>query len=199
MSGNSHKFGRMIVSPSATACYWLVSGAPWYVEPAIASGSFIVWLLFFRACELGWGYLLHEAPREPARLAASLVRRARRRLRRHRIHSVEDAYPIKPVRPSGRRASSPDCVLAPEERQPERERERTAEEPQRERERVSDADSIEPPHAFTTHAFSSLGAYWLGILLWTRVVTPVTGAGTGCPTDAASTAQLIAEVVARPC
>ena len=90
-------------------------------------------------------------------------------------------------------------MLAPEERQPERERERTAEEPQRERERVSDADSIEPPHAFTTHAFSSLGAYWLGILLWTRVVTPVTGAGTGCPTDAASTAQLIAEVVARPC
>lgn len=72
------------------------------------------------------------------------------------------------------------------------ERERTAE--GRERERGT--DSIEPPHAFTTHAFSSLGAYWLGILLWTRVVAPVTGAGTGCPTGAASAAKLVAEVVA---
>ena len=189
----------MIVSPSA--CSRLVSAAPWYVEPGIASGSFIVWLLFFRACELGWGFLL-RAPRQPARLAVSLFRRARRWLRRHRI---QDAYPIKPARPSGRRASSPDCILAPEEqertaeerqcsreqRQRSRERER-----ERERERASDADSIEPPHAFTTHAFSSLGAYWLGILLWTRVVSPVTGAGTGCPTGAASTAQLVAEVVA---
>ena len=189
----------MIVSPSA--CSRLVSAAPWYVEPGIASGSFIVWLLFFRACELGWGFLL-RAPRQPARLAVSLFRRARRWLRRHRI---QDAYPIKPARPSGRRASSPDCILAPEEqertaeerqcsreqRQRSRERER-----ERERERASDADSIESPHAFTTHAFSSLGAYWLGILLWTRVVSPVTGAGTGCPTGAASTAQLVAEVVA---
>ena len=189
----------MIESPSA--CSRLVSAAPWYVEPGIASGSFIVWLLFFRACELGWGFLL-QAPRQPARLAVSLVRRARRWLRRHRIQSVEDAYPIKPARPSGRRASSPDCILAPEEQEraaEERERQREQQERQRERERASDADSIEPPHAFTTHAFSSLGAYWLGILLWTRVVTPVTGAGTGCPTGAASTAQLVAEVVAGLC
>jgi len=55
---------------------------------------------------------------------------------------------------------------------------------------------MEPPHAFTTHAFSSLGAYWLGILLWIRLVAPVTGAGTGCPTGAASAAQLVAEVAA---
>jgi hypothetical protein len=80
-------------------------------------------------------------------------------------------------------------VLASEER------ERTAE--GRERERGT--DSIEPPHAFTTHAFSSLGAYWLGILLWTRVVAPVTGAGTGCPTGAVSAAKLVAEVVAVRC
>ena len=182
----------MIESPSA--CSRLVSAAPWYVEPGIASGSFIVWLLFFRACELGWGFLL-QAPRQPARLAVSLVRRARRWLRL-------DAYPIKPARPSGRRASSPDCILAPEEQEraaEEREQQREQQERQRERERTSDADSIEPPHAFTTHAFSSLGAYWLGILLWTRVVTPVTGAGTGCPTGAASTAQLVAEVVAGLC
>ena len=37
---------------AARSCSSLVSSAPWYVEPAIASGSFIVWLLFFRACEL---------------------------------------------------------------------------------------------------------------------------------------------------
>ena len=172
---------------AARSCSSLVSSAPWYVEPAIASGSFIVWLLFFRACELGWRFLL-RAPREPWLLAASLVRGVRRRwIRRHRTHSAEDAYPINTSRPSGRRASSPDSTLALQEQQ------RAAEEREWAR-AAADADPIEP-HAFTTRAFSSLGAYWLGILLWTRLVTPVTGAGTGCPTGAASAAQLVAEVV----
>ena len=172
---------------AARSCSSLVSSAPWYVEPAIASGSFIVWLLFFRACELGWRFLL-LAPREPWLLAASLVRGVRRRwIRRHRTHSADDAYPIKTARPSGRRASSPDSTLALQEQQ------RAAEEREWAR-AAADADPIEP-HAFTTRAFGSLGAYWLGILLWTRLVTPVTGAGTGCPTGAASAAQLVAEVV----
>lgn len=160
-----------------SSCSSLVSSAPWYVEPAIASGSFIVWLLFFRACELGWRFLL-LAPREPWLLAASLVRRV------IRTHSAEDAYPI--ARSNGRRASSPDSTLALQEQQ------KAAEE----REWASAAaESIELPHAFTTRAFSSLGAYWLGILLWTRLVAPVTGAGSGCPTGAASAARLVAEVV----
>ena len=172
---------------AARSCSSLVSSAPWYVEPAIASGSFIVWLLFFRACELGWRFLL-RAPREPWLLAASLVRGVRRRwIRRHRTHSAEDAYPINTSRPSGRRASSPDSTLALQEQQ------RAAEEREWAR-AAADADPIEP-HVFTTRAFSSLGAYWLGILLWRRLVTPVTGAGTGCPTGAASAAQLVAEVV----
>ena len=173
---------------AARSCSSLVSSAPWYVEPAIASGSFIVWLLFFRACELGWRFLL-RAPREPWLLAASLVRGVRRRwIRRHRTHSAEDAYPIKTARPSGRRASSPDSTLALQEQQ------RAAEEREWAR-AAADADPIEAPHAFTTRAFGSLGAYWLGILLWTRLVTPVTGAGSGCPTGAASAARLVAEVV----
>ena len=77
----------------APFCTWLVSSAPWYVEPAIASGSFVAWLLFVRACELavgiGWeSYNLAKLACEPYRRAVPLVSRARQRLlqrlRRHR-------------------------------------------------------------------------------------------------------------------
>ena len=171
-------------SEPASFCTWLVSSVPWYVEPAIASGSFVAWLLFFRTCELGRDFLISKAPREPYRLVVSLVSRARQWLRQwlrqwHRRVGVKGAYPIGPAGPSGRRELSPDCMAPAEERA-----------------RTNDADPIKPPHDFTTQTFGSLGAYWGFILLWSRLVAPVTGAGTGCPTGAASTGQLVAEVAA---
>jgi hypothetical protein len=112
------------------ACSAIVHSAPWWVEPAIASCAFLVWLLFFRACELGSGFLL-RAPRQSLRLLAALAR----------------------------------------------------------------STSFESPHAFTVRAFSALGAYWVGIYLWTSVVPPVSGALAGCPTSGADAVLLVAELV----
>lgn len=50
-----------------------------------------------------------------------------------------------------------------------------------------------PPSELTVSIASSLVAYWVGILGWVLLVSPPSGIQTGCPTDAASLVQLLAE------
>lgn len=116
------------------SCEALLSAAPWWFEPALATAAFAGHMLLFRACELGYG--LSEALREmvcgPLRLAASSAGVA----------------------------------------------------------------GMSKPHVLTVHAFDAAGAYWLGILLWTAVVSPPQGAETGCPSDALGLATVVVELVA---
>ena len=116
------------------SCETLVSSAPWWFEPALATAAFAGHMLVFRACELGYGLseALSEMACGPLRVAAS----------------------------------------------------------------TAGVAGMAKPHAHTGHAFDAAGAYWLGILLWTAVVSPPRGAETGCPSDAASLAAVVVELVA---
>jgi hypothetical protein len=50
-----------------------------------------------------------------------------------------------------------------------------------------------PPSELTVSIASSLVAYWVGIMGWVQLVSPPSGIQAGCPKDAASLVQLLAE------
>ena len=119
---------------STSTCEALVSSAPWWFEPALATTAFAGHMLLFRACELGYSLseVLTEMACGPLRLAAS----------------------------------------------------------------TAGVAGVAKPHVLTEHAFDAAGAYWLGIMLWTAVVSPPHGAETGCPSDAPGLAAVVVELVA---
>ena len=119
---------------STSTCEALVSSAPWWFEPALATAAFAGHMLLFRACELGYSLseVLTEMACGPLRLAAS----------------------------------------------------------------TAGVAGVAKPHVLTEHAFDAAGAYWLGIMLWTAVVSPPHGAETGCPSDAPGLAAVVVELVA---